>query len=183
MTEPLSPERISEIKSLLRYETSISFHSARAKESMLLLVAEVERLRAELIAATEDAAFMHRITIPDLRRNVTHHEDGKKRWRDRAEKAEAERDRFRLAWKSARERAVAYGEGILRAVGDRESYQSWLKEAEGRLEVQRRQSNAMQSAANIADHALSANAYSCEADARRGMKIATAIKAALRGGW
>ncbi|MGW2861856.1 hypothetical protein [Streptomyces sp. NPDC001205] len=48
MTDPLTAERISEIKSLLRYETSISFHSARAKESMLLLVAEVERLRAEL---------------------------------------------------------------------------------------------------------------------------------------
>lgn len=42
---PLTPARLSEIKSLLRYETSISFHSARAKESMLLLVTEVERLR------------------------------------------------------------------------------------------------------------------------------------------
>lgn len=43
---PMPPERLAEIKSLLRYETSISFHSARAKESMLLLVAEVEQWRA-----------------------------------------------------------------------------------------------------------------------------------------
>ncbi|MFB6977755.1 hypothetical protein [Streptomyces scopuliridis] len=43
-TSELTPERLAEIKSLLRYETSISFHSGRAKESMLLLVAEVERL-------------------------------------------------------------------------------------------------------------------------------------------
>lgn len=53
----LTVERLAEIKSLLRYETSISFHSARAKESMLLLVAEVERLRAELEAASEPQHF------------------------------------------------------------------------------------------------------------------------------
>lgn len=46
LTERLTPERLSEIKDLLRYESSISFHSHRAKESMLLLVAEVERLWA-----------------------------------------------------------------------------------------------------------------------------------------
>lgn len=45
--ESLSPARLAEIRSLLRYESSISFHSARAKESMLLLLAEVERLNAE----------------------------------------------------------------------------------------------------------------------------------------
>ncbi|MPY47067.1 hypothetical protein [Streptomyces acidicola] len=42
----LDDARLKEIKSLLRYETSISFHSARAKESMLLLLAEVEQWRA-----------------------------------------------------------------------------------------------------------------------------------------
>lgn len=50
----LTSERLTEIKSLLRYETSISFHSARAKESMLLLVAEVERQAAELAAVREE---------------------------------------------------------------------------------------------------------------------------------
>jgi hypothetical protein len=47
---PLSPERLAEIKDLLKYESSIAFYSSRAKESMLLLVAEAEeaaRLRAD----------------------------------------------------------------------------------------------------------------------------------------
>jgi hypothetical protein len=41
---PLSPERLAEIESLLQCESSISFHSAQARESMLLVVAEVARL-------------------------------------------------------------------------------------------------------------------------------------------
>jgi hypothetical protein len=41
-----------------------------------------------------------------------------------------ERDRYRNAWRSARERAQAYGEGILRVVKDREAYQGWLRQAE-----------------------------------------------------
>lgn len=52
--ERLDDLRLAEIKSLLRYETSISFHSARAKESMLLLVAEVERQADELAAARKE---------------------------------------------------------------------------------------------------------------------------------
>ncbi|GAB2718499.1 hypothetical protein [Streptomyces bullii] len=44
--QPLDDARLAEIRSLLRYETSISFHSARAKESMLLLLSEVEQWRA-----------------------------------------------------------------------------------------------------------------------------------------
>lgn len=47
---PLTPERLVEIRDLLRYESSIAFYSSRAKESMLLLLAEAEeavRLRAE----------------------------------------------------------------------------------------------------------------------------------------
>lgn len=43
-----------------------------------------------------------------------------------------ERDRYRTAWRSARERAQAYGEGILRVVKDREQYQEWLRQAEER---------------------------------------------------
>lgn len=39
-----------------------------------------------------------------------------------------ERDRYRSAWQSARERAQAYGEGILRITCDRESYQGWLEQ-------------------------------------------------------
>lgn len=52
--------------------------------------AVTERLRAELERRTEDVAFLERATLPELRRTVQHHQDGKQRWRDRAEKAEAE---------------------------------------------------------------------------------------------
>jgi hypothetical protein len=50
---------------------------------------EVERLRRELDSYKEHLAFLERNTLPELRRTIQHHEDGKKRWRDRAEKAEA----------------------------------------------------------------------------------------------
>ncbi|MFF2940857.1 hypothetical protein ACFVSQ_13540 [Streptomyces niveus] len=46
-TVTLTPERLSEITNLLRYESSIAFYSARAKESMLLLLAEAKERRAE----------------------------------------------------------------------------------------------------------------------------------------
>ncbi|MFJ7963175.1 hypothetical protein [Streptomyces sp. NPDC096324] len=46
-----------------------------------------------------------------------------------------QRDRYRSAWCSARERAQAYGEGILRVVKDREAYQEWLRQAEARTAV------------------------------------------------
>jgi hypothetical protein len=65
---PLSPERLAEAKNLLRYESSISFHSARAKESMLLVVAEVDRLTALLEFEKEDAASL-RTKVGD--RNAT----------------------------------------------------------------------------------------------------------------
>lgn len=51
LSAELTPERFREIRDLLRYETSISFHSARAKKSMLLLVAGVEQIRQEAAAA------------------------------------------------------------------------------------------------------------------------------------
>ncbi|MEV8432038.1 hypothetical protein ACWHLZ_27870 [Streptomyces chartreusis] len=42
-TEPqLTPERLAEIRDLLHYGSSIAFYSHRAKESILLLVAEAE---------------------------------------------------------------------------------------------------------------------------------------------
>ncbi|MGW1246978.1 hypothetical protein [Streptomyces sp. NPDC002535] len=44
---------------------------------------------------------------------------------------ERENARLRLAWKSARERAQAYGEGILRHVEERDSYAKWLEQEQG----------------------------------------------------
>ena len=41
----LDDARLSEIRSLLTYESSISFHSARAHESMWLLLIDAENLR------------------------------------------------------------------------------------------------------------------------------------------
>ncbi|MEU6872411.1 hypothetical protein [Streptomyces sp. NPDC046751] len=38
----------------------------------------------------------------------------------------AERDRYRVAWTSARERAAAYSEGILRHVADRDTWRGWF---------------------------------------------------------
>ncbi|MFD4547198.1 hypothetical protein [Streptomyces sp. NPDC058466] len=61
---------------------------ARAHE----LEGERDRLRVELDRRTEDVAFLERATLPELRREVEHHKAGKERWRDRAEKAEPERD-------------------------------------------------------------------------------------------
>ncbi|MFF6931545.1 hypothetical protein [Streptomyces californicus] len=80
------------------------------------LAAEVDRLRGELSDATaelaenaramnglrrhrdaaenrvreleEEERFLERSTLPDLRRQVEHHKDGKARWRKRAETAE-----------------------------------------------------------------------------------------------
>ncbi|MFI5831011.1 hypothetical protein ACIA6C_27820 [Streptomyces sp. NPDC051578] len=48
---------------------------------------------------------------------------------------EEERDtaRLRLAWQSARQRAAAYGEGILRVVRDREAWEGWTKSAEAEV--------------------------------------------------
>jgi chromosome segregation ATPase len=60
----------------------------RAEETAAL-VAEVRRLRNELERRTEDLAFLERATLPELRREVERHKDGKARWRARAEKAEA----------------------------------------------------------------------------------------------
>jgi hypothetical protein len=50
---------------------------------------ERDEAQRKLDARTEDVAFLERATLPELRREIQHHQDGKKRWRDRAEKAEA----------------------------------------------------------------------------------------------
>lgn len=55
-----------------------------------------------------------------------------------------EQRRMRLAWRSARERAQAYGEGILRHVADRDSWMGWAKAAEAevaRLRAERHSTN------------------------------------------
>lgn len=46
--------------------------------------------------------------------------------------AVTERDRYRAAWQSARFRATAYGEGILRHYDERDSYEGWMNEQAAR---------------------------------------------------
>lgn len=53
------------------------------------LLAEVRRLQGELDRRTEDLAFLERNTLPEARRDLQHHQAGKQRWRERAERAEA----------------------------------------------------------------------------------------------
>lgn len=56
-----------------------------------------------------------------------------RQWREekqRAERAEAERDRYRTCWHSARDRAQAHRDGTLRHVADRDTWMGWAKKAE-----------------------------------------------------
>lgn len=53
-------------------------------------------------------------------------------YRDAWRSVARERDRYRAAWQSARQRAEAYGEGILRHVADRDLWKSWAIRQEGR---------------------------------------------------
>ncbi|WP_331764793.1 hypothetical protein [Streptomyces sp. NBC_01238] len=88
MSAPLTPEREAEYRALIARTTDLG--ALVASPGVLQeLLAELDRVRAELADRQEDLAFLHRNTLPELRRESQRHEDGKKRWRDRAEKAEA----------------------------------------------------------------------------------------------
>jgi hypothetical protein len=56
---------------------------------------ELTRLRRELDSYKDELDSLHRNTLPELRREIQHHQDGKKRWRVRAESAEPQRDELR----------------------------------------------------------------------------------------
>lgn len=51
------------------------------------------------------------------------------------EQLRGERDRYRSAWLSARQRAGAYGEGILRHCEDRDTWKGWKQQQEARAIV------------------------------------------------
>jgi hypothetical protein len=91
--------------------------TAHAREDVPALLAEIQRL-SERVAALED----DKVRLLDRQAKDD----------DEYVQVLAERDRYRSAWQSARFRAQAYGEGILRHVADREFYQGWLKQAEHR---------------------------------------------------
>jgi len=91
MSESLTGEQLTAIKDAFAACTE----NALASEGPVLL-GEIRRLKAELERAREDIAFLERATLPELRRTVQHHKDGKQRWRERAEKAEARIAELRL---------------------------------------------------------------------------------------
>ena len=53
------------------------------------MAGEIERLRRELDGYKDHLAFLERTTLPEMQRTIQHHKDGKQRWRERAEAAEA----------------------------------------------------------------------------------------------
>jgi uncharacterized coiled-coil DUF342 family protein len=114
MTDRLSPQREAEIAERLAEARHLAAEAdwpleeyqtiKQQQTDASALLAELAAVRAErdeaqrkLDARTEDVAFLERNTLPDLHRQIQHHQDGKKRWRDRAEKAEAEVTRMTLA--------------------------------------------------------------------------------------
>jgi uncharacterized coiled-coil DUF342 family protein len=114
VTDRLSPQREAEISERLAEARHLAAEAdwpleeyqtiKQQQTDASALLAELAAVRAErdeaqrkLDARTEDVAFLERNTLPDLHRQIQHHQDGKKRWRDRAEKAEAEVTRMTLA--------------------------------------------------------------------------------------
>jgi hypothetical protein len=99
------------IATLPDWADPVAVFLADAHEAVPELLAEVDRLSAE-------------------RDKLAHELDGASLslWEEKQENA-----RLRLAYRSARERAAASSETILRVVGDRESYQGWLRAAEAEL--------------------------------------------------
>ncbi|MEU0354956.1 hypothetical protein [Streptomyces cyaneofuscatus] len=96
---PMTPEYERQIRSHVAEMSNYSLGNLFARD----LLAEVDRLRKALSEAASQVAeledevgkasahthFLERNTLPDLNRQIEHHEDGKARWRKRAEKAEA----------------------------------------------------------------------------------------------
>jgi cell division protein ZapA (FtsZ GTPase activity inhibitor) len=108
-TQALSDERLAEIREHVAETKNWSLGNLAARD----LLAEVQRLNEQVERLKDD-----RVRLLDQQAKDD----------DEYVQATAQRDRYRLAWTSARERAQAYGEGILRVVKDRESYQGWLKQ-------------------------------------------------------
>lgn len=93
----------------------------------------------------------------------------------------AERDRFRAAWQSARQRAQAYGEGILRHIADRDAYKGWMDEQAERASRAEQELAAVRATLETLT-AQSATALVKRDQAKQRARIAEAELEALRGG-
>jgi hypothetical protein len=104
---------LERMRGLLRTENARA-DAAIGREETAEQDAEGQRQRAdkadaERERAQEDFDFLHRNTLPELRRPVEHHEAGRQQWRDRAETAERERDEALARLNALGEPAVEYG--------------------------------------------------------------------------
>jgi len=99
------------------------------------------------------------------------------RWEEEQENA-----RLRLAWRSARERAQAYGEGILRVVADREAYQGWLKQEQAVTQQLRARVAKLEAERHTTNEALSdaAEALRVQRDRIAELETAPSRTAVLR---
>lgn len=90
-------------------------------------------------------------------------------------------DRYRLAWQSARQRAQAYGEGILRHVADRDAYKGWMEEQGERANRAEQELATVRTALETLT-AQSATALAKRDKAKQRARIAEAELETLRGG-
>ncbi|OXS35437.1 hypothetical protein [Streptomyces sp. XY006] len=88
--------------------------AADLEAACLLQSPETAAEQVELRTKVEELDFLHRTTLPELRREVEHHKDGKARWRKRAEAAEA-----RVAELEQREAQWAAAERIVSEARDK----------------------------------------------------------------
>lgn len=123
MNQPLTPERLAETREFATRAARSSYEALTSQRGIEIFAVDpddckeriattqydrkdfvylavqaptvVLALLDDLDRRTEDVAFLERNTMPELRREIQHHQDGKQRWRDRAEKAEAERDELK----------------------------------------------------------------------------------------
>lgn len=69
-------------------DTLMAKDRADATAELTAVRAELDEARQQLEVRIGHLSFLERNTLPELRRTIEHHQDGKQRWRERAETAE-----------------------------------------------------------------------------------------------
>lgn len=132
---PLSPQREAEIREW-RDELGArkDFAAVGPYTALHDALAEIDRLRSELSGRQEDIAFLERATLPDLHRGIEHHKAGKQRWRNRAEKAEAENARLLAERQETNDKLAELTEALRAAEAEARRLAGLLGERDGELE-------------------------------------------------
>lgn len=130
MSDPLSPEQRAEVhaefaawlvKKAREYRATGSRQHALQADAIATLASKVAR------GAVRPDNLLSPLTQGGPEDEVAELLTG-------GERLSVERDRYRAAWQSARERATAHREGTLRQVATRDQIQRWLKEREAEVE-------------------------------------------------